>query len=66
LTYQHQGDLLASGGEDGQVILWKPSMQRGAISIAKHGAPISQLAWSADDQRLVVGTAGGQVLLYAV
>ncbi len=65
LAFQQQGALLASGGEDGQVCLWKPSTQRGAISIAKHPAAISQLVWSADDQRLVVGTAGGGVLLYA-
>lgn len=66
LAYQHQGELLASGGEDGQVILWKPSTQRGAISIAKHDAPISQLVWSADDQRVAVATAGGGVLMYAI
>ena len=66
LAYQRQGALLASGGEDGQVVLWQPSRQRGAISIAKHDAPVSQLAWSADDQRLAVGTAYGAVLLYAV
>jgi WD40 repeat protein len=66
LAYQHQGELLASGGEDGQVILWKPSSQRSAISIAKHDAPISQIVWSADDQRVAVGTASGAVLVYAV
>jgi WD40 repeat protein len=66
LAFQREGELLASGGEDGQVILWKPSTQRGAISIAKHDAPISQLVWSADDQRLVVGTASGGVYLYAI
>jgi WD40 repeat protein len=66
LAYQREGELLASGAEDGQVILWKPSTQHGAISIAKHDAPISQLVWSADDQRLTVATAGGGVLLYAI
>lgn len=66
LEYQHQGEFLASGGEDGLVALWRPSQQRGAISLAKHAGPVSQIAWSADDQRLAVGTAQGAVLLYAV
>jgi WD40 repeat protein len=65
LAYQHQGALLASGGEDGQVILWQPSKGQGSLAIAKHAAPISQLAWSADDQRVAVGTAEGDVLLYS-
>jgi WD40 repeat protein len=66
LAYQHEGELLASGGEDGLVILWRPGSQRGSISIAKHTAPISQIAWAADDSRLAVGTAAGDVLVYAI
>lgn len=66
LAFQHQGTLLASGGDDGQVILWKPSTQRGAISLAKHSAAVTQLAWSADDERLVAGTAAGGVVVYAI
>jgi WD40 repeat protein len=66
LAYQHRGEFLASGGEDGLVALWRPSQQRGAISLAKHAGPVSQLAWSADDQRLAVGTANGAVVMYGV
>jgi WD40 repeat protein len=66
LAYQHRGDLLASGGADGQVVLWRPGTQRGAISIARHDAPITQLAWSADDQRLAITTEAGGVILYSV
>lgn len=66
LTYQHQGALLASGGEDGLVALWQPSKQHGSLALTKHDAAISQLAWSADDQRLAVGTADGGVMLYGI
>ena len=66
LAYQHRGPFLASGGEDGLVVLWQPSQQRGDLSLAKHADPISQLAWSADDQRLAVGSAAGAVVMYAV
>lgn len=65
LAYQHQGELLASGGEDGVVVLWQPSKQRGALALAKHAAAVSQVAWSVDDQRLAVGTAAGGVLMYS-
>lgn len=64
LTYQHQGAFLASGGDDGLVALWQPSKQHGSLALAKHPAAISQLAWSADDQHLAVGTAEGGVLVY--
>lgn len=66
LTYQQRGTLLASGGEDGLVALWNPGKQQGPLALAKHAAAISQLGWSADDQRLAVATAEGGVLLYAV
>lgn len=65
LGYQHQGNLLASGSEDGLVALWHPGKQQGALALAQHAAPVSQLAWSADDQRLAVGTADGSVLVYS-
>ena len=66
LTYQHKGTFLASGGEDGLVALWQPGKQQGSLALAKHDDSISQLAWSAVDQRLAVGTAGGAVVLYHV
>lgn len=65
LAFQHRGPFLASGGEDGLVALWQPGKQQGALALAKHADAIAQLAWSADDQQLVVGTAGGGVFLYA-
>jgi len=66
LAYQRQGTYLASGGDDGLVALWQPGKQQGAVSLAKHAAPIAQLAWADDDHRLAVGTAAGQVLMYAI
>jgi WD40 repeat protein len=66
LAYQHQGGLLASGGDDGLVALWNPAKQRGALALARHAAPITQLTWSADDQRLAVGAADGTVRLFEI
>jgi WD40 repeat protein len=66
LAFQHRGVMLASGGEDGQLILWQPSKQRGSLALAKHDAPISHVIWSADDKFVAVGTADGALLVYEV
>ncbi len=65
LAFQHQGTYLASGGEDGLLVLWNPSRQQSALSIAKLNAPVTQLAWSADDTHLALGGADGLVAMYA-
>lgn len=66
LTYQRQGPLLASGGDDGLIFLWQPDKQKNAITQVKHNAAVSQLAWSADDRQLAVGAASGEVVLFSV
>jgi len=66
LAFQPHGTYLASAGEDGLLALWQPGKQQGAIALAQHSSPSSQLLWSADSQQLVVGTAEGNVLLYTI
>ena len=65
LAYQHRGEHLASGAEDGLLLLWHPSRQHGSLALVKHAAAVSQIAWADDDKRLAVGTADGSVLLYS-
>jgi WD40 repeat protein len=66
LAFQPQGAYLASGGEDGLVALWQPGKQLGALALAKHASPISQLLWAADSLQLAVGTAEGNVIVYSI
>jgi WD40 repeat protein len=66
LAFQHQGALLASGGDDGLLALWHPAKQLGTLSVARLGSPVVQLTWSADDKRLAAGTAEGGVFVFAV
>ncbi|MEZ4728613.1 MAG: hypothetical protein R3E79_15880 [Caldilineaceae bacterium] len=66
LAYQHRGPLLASGGQDGLVMLWSPTEQAKELAYIARPTPISQLAWLPDDQCLVVGTDGGTVERLAV
>jgi WD40 repeat protein len=66
LAFQHSGPLLASAGADGQVMLWHPGKHKRALAQAQAGSGITQVAWSADDQRLVVGTESGAVRAYVL
>ncbi|WP_373533399.1 WD40 repeat domain-containing protein [Vampirovibrio sp.] len=59
LAFQHQGDMLASGCQDGKIFLWHPRMIEVPLEIAQHEAEISQLAWSSDDNMLIAGDADG-------
>jgi WD40 repeat protein len=65
LAFQPKGTLLASGGEDGLLALWRPGKQEGALALARHASPITQLIWGADNHSLAIATAGGEVLLYS-
>jgi WD40 repeat protein len=62
LAFQRAGTLLASGGSDGKLLLWRPVGGRQAET--RLGAGVTQLAWSRDD-RLAVGTTNGEVAVFA-
>ena len=65
LAYQNRGDLLASVGEDGRVIIWQPHQQRRGIGGMAVNSQMTKLAWSPDDRLLAVGTSSGAVLVFA-
>lgn len=65
LAFQHRGVMLASGGEDGQAVVWRPGLSKRPVACAALGDAVSTVAWSPDDQRLAVGTAGGLVEVFA-
>jgi WD40 repeat protein len=55
------GTMLASGGDDAQAIIWKPT---GTIQQQiTHSAPVQTLAWSPESQRIMTG-AGTQVAFF--
>jgi WD40 repeat protein len=70
VAFQRQGAaqaLLASGGLDARLALWRAEKSRKApLAMAEMSAPVSQLAWSPDDSCLAAGDAAGQVQLYGV
>jgi len=65
LAFQHRGAMLVSGGEDGQVVVWRPGLSKRPVARAALGDAVSAVAWSPDDQRIAVGTADGLLEVFA-
>ena len=68
VRFQHRGELLASGGGDGRVYVWK---LRGNIrSMAVHeailGSGVTNLVWSPNDQYIAVGDESGGVSVFSI
>lgn len=63
LAYQKAGHLLASGGEDGRILLWNAGKSSDALRHYPLSNPITALAWDTRDTRLAIGTQGGEVAL---
>ncbi len=67
LAFQRRGMLLASGGNDGRLAIWKVKKKNPALLVdAVFKAPIAGLAWSPDDRNVAVSDASGTVSSAAV
>lgn len=66
LAFQQVGLHLASGGEDGRVVLWYPGKSKTPLAQTRYPDGISQLHWSPDDKTLAVGTEAGTVEVLTV
>jgi WD40 repeat protein len=63
LAFQHAGPLLASAGQGGRLMVWQPGERTKPLTQAAFEAPLCQLAWTADDRQLAVGTESGTVVV---
>lgn len=61
LTFQLRGDDIASADADGIVMLWTPLKSRDPYYFRGFDSAITRLAWSVDDQRLLVAERGGKL-----
>ena len=67
LTFQRRGMLLASGGNDGLLAIWKVKKKKPALLVdVVFKAPIASLAWSPDDRNLAVSDESGALSIAAV
>ena len=67
LRFQRQGMLLASGGNDGLLAIWKIKKKNPAmLADAVFKAPIASLAWSPDDRCIAVSDVSGALSIAAL
>ncbi len=66
VAFQHRGPLLATAAGSGEACLWDPTRSEPLVATLKLTAPVSALAWSADDARLGLGSSQGGVLVLGV
>jgi len=59
LAYQNRHGLLATGSEDGVVMLWSPERAKPLRATVRMPTPATKLSWSKDDRLLAVGTSKG-------
>ena len=59
LVFQSEGNLLASGCDEGLVAVWRPGKEPRPLATAYLSSAISQLSWSPANRRLAAGTADG-------
>jgi len=63
LTFQANGDILASGCAEGRVCLWHPAQTDKGLCAAKLESEITRIQFSPDNQALLIATADGQLKL---
>jgi WD40 repeat protein len=67
VAFQRRGPLLASGGLDFQLALWRVGRSsKRPLATAAMSESVTQLAWSPDDACLAAGDAGGGVQVFGV
>ena len=66
LKFQRRGMLLASGGNDGLLAIWKVEKKPVLLADALFKSPIAGLAWSPDDRCIAVSDESGILSIMAV
>jgi len=61
LVFQHRSDQMASGDGDGMVMIWNPLKSLTHLTGRFFETAVTRLAWSPNDQYLVVGQKNGLV-----
>ena len=60
LGWSPDARLLASGGDDGQLIIWYPAQSAAPVLKVQHNAPVVALAWSPTGNE--IATAAGNIV----
>jgi WD40 repeat protein len=63
LVFNSSATELAAGFDDGRVQVWDVKSRESQRILPAAGSPVTQLSWSADDRRLIVGGTDGLLRL---
>lgn len=61
VAFQRQHNLLATGSDDGVLMLWSPERKQPLRATVRMPSAAARMAWSPDDRYLAIGTAQGVV-----
>jgi hypothetical protein len=66
VAFSPGGDLLASGGGDGAILLWDLKTQTPLATLEGHSGPVTLLQFSPDGKSLASGSYDGSILIWDV
>lgn len=66
LAYQPEGDLLATGGEEGNVAFWMPEKRDFPVGKLALKSSVQQMAWSPDGKWIALGTQLGELFVFGI
>lgn len=65
LAYAPESTLLASGGSDGQLLIFDPVLSPDPLCRARAEAAVVSLAWNSRGDRLAMGTESGAIYVFS-
>lgn len=64
LSWNHNGNLIASGSDDDTVKIWNPYSNITLLNFTKHQCAVRAVSWCSDGDRIASGDECGKILIW--